>query len=376
MASLQLIPLDPTLPPNPFGQGEEVGFSPYGLDLYRFADKFLYYFEDTQFLIAFLASLIILLTYYTIVYRIGRHEPVQSFGPVFMPPFSLSPGAVRYIALKGFDTKCLVVGLMNAAIKGCYKIRWAPKGFLISQAEEPEFDLLSNDEKSALSYRKDNYWEKVVVSTRTSTKTNKMSVRMKTYLKKRYGKLFRRRLGWVIGGAVFSSLACFGIFSLAQGQEVTFKFFAFFIATWIGLFIPLFFLQLSIQDRYWLGLFTCLLYLGMGITALVMIERFTYGPLFFPVVLPFALINYAFFRVMPTYTPFGQKVMGEILSYKSYLNEKFVHVRQLDGSSGDAVRELPYLLALDMETEHTGYFKDILSRVRYSPFKAFDYIYR
>ena len=191
--------------------------------------KLTFYFTDPDYLTLFFGVLVILFAYYVFAYRLGRTKSLPDYREVSNPPFNLSPAAIRFVENMGYDTKCLVVGVLNASVKGCYRIKWGKKGFLALQTEHADFSRLTNDEKSALTFRKDNYWERVYLAGSYSTQTRKMGLRMNKFMKQRYGKLYRKKLPWMIAGWGLSVLLCFLLFGLPQGGAISGRFLYLFI---------------------------------------------------------------------------------------------------------------------------------------------------
>lgn len=337
-----------------------------------FGGKFLYIFEDPVVLVTFLGSLLLILTYYAVVYKRNRHMPSAAIDLVTTPPYSLSPAAIRYIAGMAYDTKCLTVGIINASIKGCYRIRWGKRGFLALQSSDADWDMLTNDEKSALSYRKEHYWQKISIGGTISVKAKKMGDRMHIYLKRRYGDLFDRKTKWIILGCMISFAFCALIFGLAHGQRSFLNFLGYGMVVSVSILMPLYFLKISLEDKYWFGLSICIIWLAVGFSLAGMIEATPGTPLYTPVFLPFIIINYIFFRISPTYTQYGKHVMEQVIGYKIYLSNRFNGSQPVLRDNDRLIHELPYAMAMDIDSTKTDYFKSILSRQKYQPFKMWD----
>ena len=340
-------------------------------------EKLGFYFTDSEYLTLYLGILLILFAFYLFAYRLGRTKPLPDYKEVRTPPFDLSPAAIRFVEGMGYDTKCLIVAVLNAAVKGCYRIRWGKKGFLALQSEEPDFSLLSNDEKTALTFRKDSYWDKIYLAGSYSLKTRKMGFRMNKYLKKRYGKLYRSKTGWFIAGVVLSLALGLLLFGLPQGGRFLggFCIYMFVLAAFVV--TPLIFLRISVRDRYWYGVIMCVFFLLAGMVGLYVLEFKSIGPYMTPVVLPIVAINYFFYKKLPTYTRMGQVVMREIRGYRKYLKDRFVeHEVTQTMSAEEYLQDLPYAMAMDLDYSYTSYFKRILSITKYEPYQAFNYIYR
>ncbi len=334
--------------------------------------KFDFLFQEPEGAIAFLGSILILLTYYSFVFKRNRNMPGAQLSFVMRPPFSLSPAAMRFIALMGYDTKCLTAGIINASIKGCYHIRWGRNGFLARQTEDPDWDQLSNDEKSALSYRKEHYWPTIKVGGTISSKARKMGDRMDTYLTQRYGNLFDRKSKWIWIGCLISLSLCLLIFALAEGDRTIQNFLGYAIAACVSILLPIYFLGISIGDRYWFGIILSVTWIVIGISLVVMLESNPGTPMYSIVFFPIVVINYVFYRISPTYTPYGKFVMEQIIGYKLYLLNRFSGSQPVAKGDDQIVHELPYAIAMDIDSARTSFFKLILSRQRYQPFNMWN----
>lgn len=334
--------------------------------------KLTFYFTDPDYLSLYGGVLLIIFAFYLFAFRIGRTKPLPDYREVPDPPFQLSPAAIRYVENMGYDTKCLVVAVLNASVKGCYQIRWGKTGFMARQRPEADFGNLSNDEKSTLSYRKDHYWERIHVGQRHSKQTRKMGIRMQKYMHQRYGRLFRKKMPWTIAGIIVSVVLCFLLFGLPQEGSFLGGFFVYLFVSVILILFPLIFLRIAIRDRYGYGIAMCIFFLVAGVAGIGVLEYHSVGPYMTPVLLPIVALNYLFLKKIPTYTKYGQVVMREIRSYRAYLGQQF---QEENPVAGRALKSVPYAMALDLEYTHTPYFKNILTQTAYEPYQIFNSVY-
>lgn len=339
-------------------------------------EKFIYYFQDAGNLFLLLFPLVLTTAYFLLVYFRKRYIPKYPDGYLTDPPLGLSPAAMRYISQMGFDTKCLVVGILNASVKGCYNINWRKDRFRAVLATNADFEQLSLDEQLALSYNKENYWGKVIITNTHSTKTMKMSRRMDDYLKKRYGRLINLKRREFIIGAIISGLAGTIAFALSDAKNGLFIFLGYILVMIMGLVLPMVFLTISMKDKYWYGLIISIMYLGAGLTALYFMERFSDAPFIFMQGLPLLAINVLFYKLLPTYTHNGMRLMNLILAYRSYLDKRFKLAEEMGNADESYYAEMPYAMALDLDYRQTQYFQKILSRTKYTPYRVLDYFAR
>ena len=149
-------------------------------------------------------------------------------------------------------------------------------------------------------------------------------------------------------------------------------FIVYYLLCWTCLIVPLVLLEVSVKDRYYFGMVVCLVYLGAGLLGLTMIESHPGTPLYSTVILPFIALHFYAFRRLPSYTGKGQRVMAEIMAYRKYLDANFAPVEKEQQLDEEKMKQLPYVVALDLEKKFTPYFNDILSRRQYSPYQMFE----
>ena len=145
-------------------------------------EKFAFVFSHSSSLLICTLTLVFISCIYFFSIRYNRPKPKDVFLPVFRPPFGLSPAAVRYIYSMGFDTKCLVVATINAAIKGCYKLRWGKSGFVAILNPGNDMRALNREEFLAFSLGNKKFREKIVFTSRISFQNLKMSLNLDRYL--------------------------------------------------------------------------------------------------------------------------------------------------------------------------------------------------
>ena len=102
--------------------------------------EFKYFLRDTKHiqigLMIFIGELMILFLYYFIVWlRTGKDPKRGIIMPIYTPPGGLSPAAIRYITMKGYDIKCLASALMNLAAKGYLNISEKKGRYFLSRTK-------------------------------------------------------------------------------------------------------------------------------------------------------------------------------------------------------------------------------------------------
>lgn len=337
-----------------------------------FTEKFFYLLYQPGPAAIYFLTFIGLSVLYFFSIRYNRPKPKEVFLPVFRPPFGLSPAAVRYIYSMGFDTKCLVAAMMNAAIKGCYKLRWANKGFIAFLNPEGDSRMLSHEEFLAFTIGNNKFREKITFSSRISFQNLKMSLSLDRYLTSHFGKLIDKRMEIFRGGIIISSVAMFLSLGIAGGTEVLSMFFLYYLITWTCILVPVILLSISLRDKYWFGLVVCCVYLAGGLLGLITIETRPGMPYFFPVVLPFIGMHIFVYRRLPSPTRTGQKVLDEIMAYRKFLAADFAKINSMEEMKAEQLKAIPYVVALDVETRFTPFFNDLLTTSQYSPYSSLD----
>lgn len=335
-------------------------------------EKATWFFAEPGRMAAFLGCLLLPLLYYGFAMALTRRRRRKVPLAVFTPPRNLPPAALRYLMLRETDARGLIVSLVNAAVKKCYYIRWFRSGFIALREPFGDFDELNEAERQALSFAPNRYWEKVVVSRTTSVRTRKMQQRLAHYLRRRYRRYFQPHTLLIAGGIAVSALAFFGCLAVFCTGNMINMAAVLVLLTVFFIFLPLFFVSVSVQDRYWFGLVFSLLMLGAGIAGILAVENSPGVPLFSLFVIPLSLIHLFFMRMLPTWSEEGHRLRAEILAYREYLNRKVLALRESGGSLRIMEQELPYIMALDLDKSFGPYFRHLLSQTQYGPFRTLE----
>lgn len=339
-----------------------------------FGEKLAWYGWDSRLWILLTGGTLIVLAIYVTLYFLNRYRPQTGSLMLRKPPYNLSAPAIRYISQRGYDTKSVVISLLDAALKGCYKITWRRSGFQAERTPHANFELLNSIERDALASSKFHYWERVAVGSLSNGVTRRVGEKLDRNLKRSYSKLFKKNRGWIAGLILGSLATLFAVFSL-QMDGITLKWFGAYLFIF-GAFIvlPMIFLLQVIKDRYWYGIFYAALFMVIGTVTLVYLDLRPGTPLFAPAILPLAVINFTFHRKISGYTKKGRAVMDRIHAYQNYLDARFDHYANGMLDIRDLAEDIPYALALDIEDKMTNYFRPMLSRRKFEPYQIFDKI--
>lgn len=362
------------LPHDPSVSGQApFNFTP---EFFSLEEKASFYWQDPKILLLLVGGLAVLILYYVLAAVIGRHRPGKSALRIDQPPHQFSPVALRYIYKRGYDTKCLIVSVLNATMKGCYQIRWGAKGFLAQQRPDAPFDTLNRTDQIALAIHGENYWDNIAITRRYNSKTRRMGDQLEKYLRRSFRKLFKKRLLLKIGGFVLSLGICIALFSQAPGKETMPWLAGYLLMLSFFIVVPLIFLFQVLRDRYWYGIFYSLVFLVMGCVGISYLELKAGTPLYSIGVLPFLAINFIATPRLNGLSRKGGILVGQVNAYRNYLQQKMKVVMDQYGTLRPMQDEIPYLLALDLDTGFSPYFQKMLSQVRYEPYQIFDQIHR
>lgn len=341
----------------------------------HFGEKIGWYFANPFVWVILLGTVAFLLLYYGVYAYYSRLKNIHTDLRVVRPPLDMSATAMRYLWKKGFDTKITVIALVNAALHGCYRIKWMQESFLAEKNVGADFNLISGTDRPALAFAKDNYWDKVHVSKMPNGVTRRVGERLDKSLSGTYRKYIRRNIGLLLGGIFLSVFAAAAIFSQSPNPDMINYFWMYMGAFSIGIILPMIFLIQVIRDKYWFGITFSLIFMAAGLIALIHIELRPDSQFYSLAVIPLALVNILFARKLSTHTPTGKKIMNHVSAYKNYLTEKFDKVANGEIPFREIVHELPYALALDLDYSFTRYFEPMLEQKKYEPYQIFDEIY-
>lgn len=103
-------------------------------------EKMWYFFKDSGWIVWYPIWFLLLILFYIYAYlREKRKLPTDAVIPLFAPPADLSPGAVRYIHTKRFDTKGFAANVVDMAVKGYLDINkqgsWFKSAYQLAKKE-------------------------------------------------------------------------------------------------------------------------------------------------------------------------------------------------------------------------------------------------
>jgi uncharacterized membrane protein YgcG len=113
------------------------------------ADKAAFYVRENLDVAAAAVGLLILLTYYLVVWsRVGRDPAAGAIIPRFEPPRGFTPAAARFVQRMGFDHKAFTCALVDMAVKKYLVIEDDQGTFTLKRAKGGKQEALASGEKA------------------------------------------------------------------------------------------------------------------------------------------------------------------------------------------------------------------------------------
>lgn len=308
---------------------------------------------------------IIIVAFYFCVYLIHHSKGAISIVPREEPPQEISPAAARFIYQGGFDSDCLLAGILNATVKNCYRINWRDDSFSIALVNHSLTNILSPEEKAALSYNPAFFLKRLGISKKKTKFTEKAEERMQKILLKEYGKFLVKRSLFILTGIILSALMIVALGFLYIPLDIA------ELARYVLFYLPMaaaaiFIFRMSIQNQNWGLLPVSIVCLGFAIMGIIQMEGQS-NSFLSVAILPFVLIHTSAWFVLPKYTREGFQLYIELKEFKHFL-----HARMQTNSvlSEDEAYLLPYLIAFNIDFNNSHYFEPLLTtyKATISPF--------
>jgi|GEM_PF-5299880 len=338
-------------------------------------------FSRTNLLLASWFSTGLVLGYYLYLYYRYRDSGERLVLPMEEAPRGLSPAAARYVLKGGYDTDCLIVGLLNAVTKNVYTIKWYEEAFGVYLANKQLFLLLSSDEQAALSFRNGQPLNRLGISQKRSQFSHRAGLRMTEQLAVDTRKYLLPRLllwgGGILGGVVLLLLS-FVLFSPAY----TYYALGYLVLIFPALFVLPLIVYMLIEIRNWPPIPMAFVFLIVPLFGLWQIDAnwvWNYvesdAPHYiFPFVWPLFLVAVVFYFLLPSYTDEGLAVCREIGAFREYLVLRIADSDAMEISGGDIIAGdeeedeegdsaylVPYLIGLEVPCKASHYFASLLT---------------
>jgi uncharacterized membrane protein YgcG len=359
--------------------------------------------QNILVLIAFIVSVFVCIYYYLVWFFKGRDPYVGTVIPVYEPPQGLTSGQIRYLDRMGYDDKLLTATLVDMGVKGYLKIIEENKTFslkkLASDVQLPnEQKILADDffgnskETAALkkvSFKIFGFNLNISVSTVARTDEIELSSvnsiiiqkavsAVKSSLSTQFDKeyIHHNRIYLFVG--IIINIIVVGLVVLQnflQGN-IEANGFIFFGLFWNGIvsififgaLIPGWITLLKSKQGGCSTLFLTVFlipFIAVGLFMVWYVINVSGVISVLALFLPFPL-HIVFYKALKARTKKGRELQNQIDGFKMFLGAteeerlKFFN-KELPHTFETFQKYLPYAIALDLETEWTERFNDVIS---------------
>lgn len=270
----------------------------------------------------------------------------------------LSPAAVRYLYIEGYDLNCYVSTVLNATAKGAYRVVKGKKGHAAKLVDPDRARTMKPEELKCLRYNRSDFWKMLTLNS-GGRQFARLNGDLKRSLENRLGKYFIRFKGVKIAMVILSAASViFTTTFMGEGLEYAIMLFLavvlpFFIAPLVGLLYAIKFkhFKAGLISGLVLALFA-LVSIGfphllfMGLTSAV-----------------FVFIHYYFWDRINYLNEKGRKLKAAVNSLKEWLTgggqeDEGMMYSALGTQKEFDDRILPYAYALDVKEEHHEDYAD------------------
>jgi uncharacterized membrane protein YgcG len=112
--------------------------------------RFRYFLEDNQPTLVGAAGLLVVLSYYLIVwFLVGRGPAKSEIVPIYEPPAGVSPAAMRYLVRMCFDDKTFTTAILDMAVKDYLSIKESGGIYTLKRSKASEQTLAPEESAAA-----------------------------------------------------------------------------------------------------------------------------------------------------------------------------------------------------------------------------------
>ncbi|MES2218660.1 MAG: DUF2207 domain-containing protein [Pseudomonadota bacterium] len=321
--------------------------------------------------------LLMLLIYCRAVWQYENHEPKKgSVVPLFHPPESMSPSALRYIQKMTFDNKALTVAIISMAVKGY---------LVIEEDEHNNFTLIKKPTENVNLSRAEQALASIIFEKSDALELNvKNHLRilhaqdeLKKNLRDEYEKtFFVTHASFLVPAFV---IGFFGIVVLAiASRDISTVFF-----TSVMLTLAVFYLSVqmpkatdAVRDfarrnieadkvaMFGRMLITIFLIVVIVISIVTIEDAVT--ALGLVIITCILSIQVLFYHLLKAHTPEGRKLMAEVAGFKMYLanskQDNKIKTKPPEKTVELYEKYLPYAIALDVEDRWGEQFVKVLTK--------------
>ncbi|MGB2676595.1 MAG: DUF2207 domain-containing protein [Candidatus Acidiferrum sp.] len=344
-----------------------------------FSQKAEYFFRDNRDALLLATGLLVLLLYYLIAWaEVGRDPRPGVIMPLYEPPGTLSPAAMRYLVRMGFDNKTFAAAILDMAARGYLKIKEDAGSYMLSLTDKDE-RVLTPDEKQIAGVLFEG--RKVIWLVQDNHEVIQAALlAAQKWLKTAEYKVYFVTNSRYLLPPVLLSLAIVVAYLMAHGGPQLFigAFLCFWLTFWsIGVAA-----LLKNVVQAWHAAFSrgeipfgdtgkaifitlfCIPFVGGEIVVLAILMRITSLALVV-FALASAVLHIVFLYLMKAPTYAGRRLLDQIEGFKMFLGavDSDRLNRAMPPQQTPAVFEkfLPYALALDVEQDWSEKFSGVLA---------------
>jgi uncharacterized membrane protein YgcG len=349
------------------------------------SEKALWFVNDNRGATAGFLGLLILLTYYFIVWaRYGKDPAKGTIIPLFDPPGSLSPASMRFIVKMGYDDKAFSAAIINMAVKGYMKIQELNNKFTLIKTTAGEGQL-SGDERAAAGKLFASSRNEINLETANHKTIAVARLELHKSLKNNLAKIYflKNRMHFLVGLILsFVIMIASVVTGISEVNPATI-FLVFWLTGWTFGAVIL----LRLVFSAWRDVITGRNHKLISPVKAIFISLFSL-PFMFIEIMGIAataasgsasvliilgimiFINVLFYQLLKAPTLAGRKVLDGIEGFKMYLStaekDRLNLLNPPDRTPELFEKYLPYAFALDVEQEWSEQFSKVLSRASVS----------
>lgn len=314
--------------------------------------------------------------------EVGRNPPAGVIYPRFEPPRGLSPAAVRYLTILGYDSRVMAAALVDLAAKGRLTIKARGGIFSLVSCSSSAHDLFLDEIRLAAQLFANH--ESITLAMENSKLLAAARQAHKSSLERQVGRLFvRSNTSYLLVGLALTFLALASIWlttpAFIPPTGSLFSFSLFLLGGYLTL-APLLHGPSFDPSHPWLRLlgktsliFLFLFSLPLVFTLLTVLLKFAVV-ISLPAVFLFAAtvaLNPLFTRLLKAPTLAGRRLLDEIEGFKLFLSVAEKERLGLQGPPQEMASQFekffPYALALEVEDKWSGQFAQALALTQVGP---------
>jgi uncharacterized membrane protein YgcG len=321
---------------------------------------------------------VVLILFYFLYFwsKVGRDPRKGAVFPQFKLPFQMSPGQARYVMRMGYDDKAFTAAVISMGVKGYLRVDEEKGKYTLTRLKNDSAELTAEERKIAetLFAGRNSIELKNSNATVMQSAVNQVKKTLETKCQKVY---FFTNRSYYIPGLLLSILVL--VLSVLFYSKAEVVFLTIWLTAWsTGVAFLTARLAASWKNSFSGGRFR-IFQAGGAVFMTLFTLPFLAGEVFgflalysvasFPLVIVIAglvALNAVFMKLMKAPTAEGRKVMDALEGFKMYLSAaeapriKVLHPPDRTPKLFEAY--LPYALALDVESQWTEQFSDVLAR--------------